>query len=533
MKKWLSRLVLLVSGVLLAAVLGLYALVKFGQPDTQGISTRDYIDSAEQQAAGDGHWLKRLSREGRPPNIVVILADDLGYGDLSSNGSTVIKTPEIDRLAAEGMRFTDFYSAMPVCTPSRAGMLTGRYPPRTGLVTAGQAKGDSFMRKAIYKAATIFAQLGVVDMRGGANMVEGLPQSEITIAEVLKAAGYKTAAFGKWHLGDFTELPEYHPHEHGFDRFAGFNVSNDDWPVAYWDDQTELVEDIGVVQEDYTREFTEAAVSFIEQNQQQPFFVYLAQKDPHQPFHPSHHFKGSTDAGPYGDAVAEFDWSAGHIARTLERLGLDKNTLLIVTSDNGPWFEGSSGGLRGRKGQTYEGGFRVPMVAWWPGTIEAGSVGSTPGMNIDFLPTAAELAGVALPDDRIIDGQSLVPILLDKPEPPELANRAIIYFDDWDAEGLRQGDWKVLASHNTYTWPLPLDAPDSFAGKVVGGRDYIPADGSEPVPTLGYWPALYNVRRDLHEAYNLKEREPEKVDALMTRLLEWRSGFYANPRGWN
>lgn len=528
MKKWLSRFAFLLLGAVIVIALGLFGVVYFGQPDTQGIQYADYVDDPNT----DGSQLALKADRGALPNIVVILADDLGYGDLSSNGSTVIHTPEIDKLADQGMRFTDAYSSMPVCTPSRAGLLTGRYPPRTGLITAAQAAGDTFMRKAIYKAATVFAQLGVVDMRGGGNMVDGLPQSEITIAEVMSAAGYTTGAFGKWHLGDFTEQPQYHPEQHGFDRFVGFNMSNDDWPVAFWEDQTELEEDIGIDQERYTKVFTESAVEFIENNQQNPFFIYLAQKDPHQPFYPSEQFKGISDGGPYGDAVAEFDWSVGQIAKTLKRLGLEENTLVLVTSDNGPWYQGSSGGLRGRKGQTYEGGFRVPLVAWWPGKIDAGSVGTAPAMNIDFLPTAAELAGISLPEDRIIDGKSLVPTFLQEDQATELAARSLVYFDDWDVEGLRQGDWKILSSHNTYTWPLPLDDPQSFAGKVVGGRDYQPADGSDPIPTLGYWPALYNVRRDLHEAYNLSEHEPEKVDALMEDLTSWRESFYENPRGW-
>lgn len=416
----------------------LYALVRWAQPETYGLQASQFVDSA---SPSHGKALDTIVKvkpiTSRRPNIVVILADDLGYGDLSSHGSTVVNTPHIDKLAAEGMRFTDFYSAMPVCTPSRAGLLTGRYPPRSGMITAGQAHGDSFMRKVVYKAGQVFSQVGVVDMRGGGNMVDGLPKSEVTIAEMLQVAGYKTGVFGKWHLGDFTVMPEFHPYEHGFDEFAGFNMSNDDWPVAYWVGREEKVKDIGLKQSEYTKIFTQTAIQFIEKHKDQPFFVYLAQKDPHQPFYPSDAYKGKSKGGPYGDAVEEFDGSVGEVHRALKRLGLDKNTLVMVTSDNGPWYEGSAGGLRGRKGQTYEGGFRVPMVAWWPGVIPPGKINGTPAMNIDVLPTVADVASVELPTDRVIDGVSLMPTL----KGGELGvQRPLFFFDDYDVEGIRQGD---------------------------------------------------------------------------------------------
>ena len=440
------RLAFVLAIAVLLILIALFLLLRSAQPETNGIDQQQYQGGK----AADGSLLTVKKTIGqRPPNIVIVLADDLGYGDVSSQGNGIIQTPHIDALATQGMRFTDFYSSMPVCSPSRAGLLTGRYPPRSGFITAAQAADDSFKRKLVYRAAQAFAQLGVVDMRGGGNMVAGLPADEITIAELLKAANYKTGAFGKWHLGDFTREPAYHPQQHGFDEFVGFNMSNDDWPVAFWEGQNEKVEDIGLNQEHYTQVFTDAAIDFMQRNKDEPFFVYLAQKDPHQPFYPSEPFKGKSDAGPYGDAVAEFDWSAGAVADALVKLGLDNNTLLIVTSDNGPWYQGHSGGLRGRKGQTYEGGFRVPMVAWWPGTIEAGSIADTPAMNIDFLPTAAALAGVELPTDRTIDGQNLTP-LIEGQATAELAQRELIYFDDYDAEGIRIGDWKLLTSHNSF-----------------------------------------------------------------------------------
>jgi uncharacterized sulfatase len=522
-RRWLVLLVIL--GALLAWVgHGALAPIDYG------------IDRGAFRAAGKvAEPVERRIRavpgaEPLRPNLVVILADDLGYGDLGVQGSRAIETPHIDRLAAEGMRLTQFYSSAPVCSPSRAGLLTGRYPLRSGIMTALVASGDTLLRRLTYRAATAFAKLAAVDMAGGPNAVAGLPPSEITLAEALKLAGYRTMAVGKWHLGDFTGLPEYHPSNHGFDRFVGFNMSNDDWPVAFWRDQTEVVSDIGLAQEQYTALFTAEAVGFIEESGDQPFFLYLAHKDPHQPFFPSEAFAGRSRGGPYGDAVSEFDWSVGEVIAALDRAGLAENTLVVVTSDNGPWFEGSPGGLRGRKGQSYEGGFRVPFVAWWPGRIPPDAASDVPAMNIDLFPTFLGLAGLSLPDDRVIDGVDLWPVLTRAQA--EIDERPLFFFHDYDVEAMRVGAWKYIDRSSHYVWPTPLDKNDTPAGKLLTGRDYRPPGSADSVPTLGTWPLLYDLRRDPEEAYNVAKSHPARVRELAERLETWRATFRENPRGW-
>ena len=430
---------LLIAGLVLG-VLGWRASSLF-EPETHGIARDVY---AERGVATPE--LEVTAARADRPNIVVILADDLGYGDVGAYGGKVIDTPHMDRIAAEGMRFTSAYSSAPICSPSRAGLLTGRYPLRSGIVQAMQAAGDSLARRLSMQAGMAMSNFGSIDMRGGHNMVNGLPLDELTVGELLQQAGYRTAAFGKWHLGDFTEWQQYHPFKHGFDHFVGFNMSNDDWPVAFYEGEDKVIEDIGLDQAHYTALFTEEAVDFIEQSAGEPFFVYLSHKDPHQPFFPSERFAGKSAGGPYGDAVSEFDWSVGEVRAALERLGIADNTLLLVTSDNGPWYEGSSGGFRGRKGQSYEGGFRVPLLAWWPGVVAAGVSDATPVMNIDFLPTFASLAGIGLPRDRTVDGRDISALLSGGAH--DLGRRALYFFHDYDVEGVRMGPWKYLASNS-------------------------------------------------------------------------------------
>jgi uncharacterized sulfatase len=522
----LRRLALVLVFVVLAAWLVRAAL----SPIDYGIDRGVFQDYA--RAALPVERLVRPAPDAAPgrPNLVVILADDLGYGDLGIQGSRAIETPHIDRLAAEGMRLTQFYASAPVCSPSRAGLLTGRYPLRSGITTALQAADDTFLRRLSYRAGSVFAKLGSVDLAGGASAVTGLPPSEITLAEALRVAGYRSMAVGKWHLGDFTGLPEYHPANHGFDRFVGFNMSNDDWPVAFWRDQTEVVADIGLDQARYTALFTEEAVRFIEEASERPFFLYLAHKDPHQPFFPGEAFAGRSAGGPYGDAVAELDWSVGQVVAALRRAGVAGNTLVIVTSDNGPWYEGDPGGLRGRKGQSYEGGFRVPFVAWWPGRVPAGAVGDVPAMNIDLFPTLLARAGLSLPRDRVVDGADLWPVL--SGARTAVGERPLYFFHDYDVEAVRLGPWKLVERGSHYVWPAPLDKQDTPGGRILTGRDYRPPGASEAVPTLGTWPLLYQLERDPAEAYNLAATHPEKAAELGRGLAAWREAFRANPRGW-
>ncbi len=458
------------------------------------------------------------------------MADDLGYGDIGVNGTKAIKTPEIDKLAAQGVNFTQGYASAPICSPSRAGLLTGRYPVRTGIIQPMGAANDSFLRKVSRSVTSFASNLGAIDNIGGANLTKFLPLDEYTIAEMLQDNGYKTAAFGKWHLGDFSVAPEYHPKAYGFDKFVGFNMSNDDWPVAFFRGEKKEITDIGLDQSHYTKLFTDEAVSFIEQANDQPFFIYLSQKDPHQPFFPSDAFKGKSDAGPYGDAVAEFDWSVGEVIQALKDNNLDENTLVIVTSDNGPWFQGSAAELRGRKGQSFEGGFRVPTVFWGTEHVQANSTISTPVMHIDFLSTIAEMAGIELLTDRIIDGKSLLPLLAGSTE--ELENRPLYFFHDFDLEAIRKGKWKYIDSNSHYVWPAPLDKPDSAVGSALSMMNYTPPGQTESIPTLGEWPALYQLDIDSGESYNVAKKHVEKTQSLAAQLHRFHQSYINNPRGW-
>jgi arylsulfatase A-like enzyme len=499
------------------------------EPDTKGINPKSF-DSPDKALIAVNELVTKQPGAVNRPNIVVILADDLGYGDLGVQGSQALSTPSIDSLSAEGMRFTQFYSSAPICSPSRAGLLTGRYPLRSGITNALQAGNDTFIRSALFQLGIAVSYLNIVDMIGGENAVKGLPPSEITIPEALKVAGYKTMAIGKWHLGDFTVIPRYHPFNHGFDEFVGFNASNDDFPVAFWRGNEEVTPDIGSKQSQYTRLFTDEAVNFINRSGDEPFFLYLAHKDPHLPFYPSQQFKGQSDGGPFGDAVMEFDWSTGQVIEALKNKGIAENTLVIVSSDNGPWFDGSSSHLRGRKGQSYEGGFRVPFIAWWPGRIPAGTITAEPAMHTDLFPTFMQLAGLNSPTDRIIDGVSIVP-LVDQ-QPFDHKERSLYFFHDYDLEAVRKGNWKYFSTVSHWVWPSPLDKPEGLQGLFAGGRDYTPAGETESIPVSGTWPLLYNLELDPDESYNVLKSNPDIANRLKKELGEWRDEFYSNPRGW-
>ncbi|RJP68755.1 MAG: arylsulfatase [Candidatus Abyssobacteria bacterium SURF_17] len=466
---------------------------------------------------------------GEKPNIIVILTDDMGYGDLGCYGCKAIRTPNIDGLAHSGIRFTDFYSSNALCSPSRAGLLTGRYPHRTGVTFPFPGGEDTAMRKLFRKMGLVFGSLGAIDMQGGASLAKGLPASEITIAEALKLAGYQTACIGKWHLGDFTKDAQYLPRKHGFDYFIGFNGANDDWPVAFWQNETELVKDIGIDQARYTGLFTKEAIDFIERSKDSPFFLYLCHKDPHQPCIPSEEFKDASEGGRHGDTVQEVDWSVGEVIKCLQRNDLENDTLLIFTSDNGPWYDGSPGGLRGRKGQSFDGGYRVPMIARWPGKIAAGSICSDPSMNIDFLPTFLALAGLDLPSDRIIDGKNIWGLLT--AAETESPHEALFFFHHNELEGVRAGKWKYFRHINSYVWPVPQDKPHTPFGKVAGGYEYKSETGVT-VPALGSWPLLYNMDLDPGENYNLIKKYPTVAKQMQESMERWEREFVRNPRGW-
>ena len=350
-----------------------------------------------------------------PPNFVVVFCDDLGYGDIGSFGHPIIQTPNIDRMAVAGQKWTQFYVADPVCTPSRAALLTGRYPIRNGMTSS--------------KRHVLFP-----------DSPNGLPLEELTIAEVLKTRGDATAAIGKWHLG---HLPEFLPEQQGFDYYYGIPYSND-MDSDQWGEylkrsedpdyfsKTEffnvpLIENTRVIerpadQTTITKRYTEKAVQFIEKNKAQPFFLYLAHSMPHIPLFVSEEFRGRSKTSLYVDVIEEIDWSVGEVLKALEKNNLDKNTVVVFTSDNGPWLlfkthGGSAGPLRAGKGTTFEGGQRVPTVFWGPGIVSPGVIDQM-GATLDLLPTFASLSGAKIPTDRKIDGHDLSKVLTQKSESP-------------------------------------------------------------------------------------------------------------------
>ena len=395
----------------------------------------------------------------KPVNLIVLFADDLGWGDLGCQGSPVIRTPHLDRMAAEGLRFTDFYSAAEVCTPSRAALLTGRYPIRSGMCAMPEAP-----RRELF-----------------GNSTGGLPQTERTLARALKEHGYATAHIGKWHLGIHEGG---RPLDHGFDHSFGLPYSNDmdarpdlprrsagspNPPADGWNvpllRNGEVVEQ-PAVQATLTRRYTEEAVQFIDKHKERPFFLYLAHTFPHVPLFASPAFQGTSRAGSYGDAVEEIDWSTGEILATLRREGLAENTLVVFTSDNGPWLimgsqGGSSGPFKDGKGSTWEGGMRVPGIFWMPGRIQPG-VTSQPASSLDLFPTALALAGVEPPVDLVLDGRDLSTLLFDGDLQPE---RPFFYYRGDQIFAVRLGEWKAHFKTQTgYGQPKPEvhDRPQLF-----------------------------------------------------------------------
>lgn len=453
---------------------------------------------------------------GKRPNVIIILCDDLGYGDTGAYGNKAIRTPNIDALAAGGVRFTDFYSSCSVCTPSRYGLLTGRYPVRSGLTFVLPALGESFMRFFIRKAGGLFGSMGAVDVQDD-SWVGGMPDDEITLAGALKVAGYRTGMVGKWHLGDFSREPRYNPRRHGFDSFFGVPHSNDMWPCALYRDEKMLEADIKLNQERLTGMYTKEAVDFIAASKGEPFFLYLAHTFPHQPLYASEKFKDKSKVGIFGDAVEEIDWSVGEIVKCLRGKGLDDNTVILFTSDNGPWYNGNPGVFRGRKGQSYEGGNRVPLIVRWPGRIPAGSVCSTPAVNIDFFPTLLAAAGLSLPDDRTIDGKDMTGLLSGAEKTPR--HDAFYFYHYEELEGVRTGKWKYFRTINHYTWPQPVDKKSTFMGKIAKGN-------------FGDWPNLYDLDVDAAESYNQAARFPGVCRDMEAVMKKWDRSINANPRGW-
>lgn len=417
------------------------------------------------------------------PNVVIIFMDDMGYGDLSSYGAIGYKTPHLDRMAAEGMRFTDFHVPQAVCSASRAAILTGCYSTRVGI------------GGALFPSSPL-----------------GLNPEEETIAEVLKQRGYRTAAFGKWHLGS---QPEFLPLQQGFDEFVGLPYSNDMWPLhpsqekfqfpdLYLIDGNKKTKKIESLEDQaqLTTLYTEKAVSFIRRNKEHPFFLYVPHSMPHVPLAVSQKFQGKSEMGLYGDVMMEIDWSVGQITEALKENGILDNTLVIFTSDNGPWLRfgnhgGSAGGLREGKETSWEGGTRVSCLMRWPGKIPAGSICNKLASTIDILPTLAEITQASLPK-RKIDGVNILDLMLGV---SDATPRRIFYYYYYlnSLQAVRKDQWKLVFPHPTV----------SFEGTAPGGDG---KPGTSKNVEVGY--SLYDMRRDPGERYDVKEYFPEIVEDL-------------------
>jgi len=408
------------------------------------------------------------------PNVIIVFCDDLGYADIGPFGSKAHDTPVLDRMAKEGMRLTDFYSTCPVCTPSRSSLMTGCYPRRVNMHV------DEKNLCVLFPAAR-----------------KGLNPSERTIAEVLKDQGYATTCIGKWHLGDH---PDFMPTNHGFDSYFGIPYSNDmnrkEVPLPLVRDLT-VIEDSVQKDTTITTRYTEEAISFIKKNSKKPFFLYLPHTAVHLPLVPGKKFKGTSKGGAYGDWVQEIDWSMGEIFKTLKKEGIDENTFVLFTSDNGSAREkqGSNLPLRGRKGRTDEGGMRVPCVVRWPAKIPAGSRSRAITSTLDLLPTAAALSGAKVPDDRIIDGKNILPILLGKTD--KHPREAFFYYQMDQLQAVRSGDWKLF---------VPMDSKKKNWGKPEGKTEL----------------KLFNLIKDIHEDSNLADKNPDVVKRLLAHAEQAR-----------
>ena len=378
--------------------------------------------------AGKRGWAGVAS--GDQPNVIIILDDDLGYGDLGCYGSQSIATPNLDRLAGEGVRLTSFFSSAAVCSPSRAGLLTGRYPVRTGI--------PSVLFPSQNPATPMIHSLY--------GLPPGLNPREITLGQAMKNQGRATAAIGKWHLGD---LKPYRANHRGFDRFFGLQYSNDMTPLPLFMND-EVVERSPVNQDLLTQKYTREAVRFIAENKDRPFFLYLAHTFPHVPLHASPEFRGRSKGGLYGDCVEEMDWSVGEVMKALDQHGIAGRTFIFFTSDNGPWYQGNPGRFRGRKNETFDGGMRVPGLARWPGVIPAGKVVGEMAMNFDLFATALAVAGGKPPADRPIDGMNILPLLQGEPTPHD----ALFFYKGRELQAIRSGKWKYHRRHNVAIYPF-------------------------------------------------------------------------------
>ncbi len=420
---------------------------------------------------------------------MIVYVDDLGYGDLGPFGSKTHRTPAIDRMAEQGMRLTDFYSTCSVCTPSRSSVMTGCYPRRVNMHV------DEKNRCVLFTASR-----------------KGLHPDEVTIADLLKTKGYATACIGKWHLGDH---PKFMPTSQGFDEYFGIPYSNDMHTKQV---PLPLVKNLTVIeaplrQDTVTERYTKEAIRFIKANKDRPFFLYLPHTAVHVPLHPGAAFKGKSKDGAYGDWVEEVDWSMGELFQTLQAEGIDQNTLVVLTSDNGSQKAGSNLPLRGGKGRTDEGGMRMPCIIRYPGKIPAGSSSSEITATIDLLPTFARLAGAALPE-RVIDGRDIWPIL-SRQSGAKSPHEAFYYYQMDQLQAVRSGPWKLF---------VPMEAKKRNWGKPEGKTEL----------------KLFNLVQDIHEDNNVADAHPEVVARLLALAEKAREelgdgdrpGKGQRPAGW-
>lgn len=416
-------------------------------------------------------------------NVVLINLDDVGYGDFSCNGAYGYTTPNIDNLAAQGVRFTHFLACQPISGASRAGLLTGCYPNRIGFAGAPGPDSDY-----------------------------GIHPEEMTMGELLKQKGYRTAIFGKWHLGD---APQFLPLQNGFDEYYGLPYSNDMWPNHPQQGEVFNFPDLPTYdgnkvvgyntdQSRFTTDYTNRAVAFIKKNRKAPFFIYLAHSMPHVPLAVSDKFKGKSEQGLFGDVMMEIDWSVGEVVKTLREEGLLDHTLIILTSDNGPWANygnhaGSTGGLREAKATTFDGGNRVPCIMYWEGHTRPGSICNKLASNIDLFPTLAEITGAPLPT-RKIDGVSILPLIEGNEKACPRAS-FVYYYNKNDLEAVTDGRFKLVFPHKYVTY-----------GAYEPGNDGQPGNLTNVVLTK---PELYDLRRDPGERYNVIGQYPQEVIKLM------------------
>jgi arylsulfatase A-like enzyme len=450
--------------------------------------------------------LAQIGQAAEQPNVVVILADDLGYGDLGCYGQKVFETPRIDKMAAEGARLTQFNTPLPYCAPTRASLLTGRYPVRCGM------------------------SLNPTPDSGPKADKLALPAQELTLANLLKKNGYATSLIGKWHLGHYAgSLPT----DRGFDEYFGIPYSNDMRPVKLLENTTQF--EYPVVQTNLTSRYTDRAVDFIQRNRERPFFLYFAQVMPHKPLAASEKNYKKSGHGLYADVIADLDESVGRVLDAIKENGLDEKTLIVFSSDNGPWFGGSTGGLRGMKGSTYEGGVRVPLLARWPGKIPAGQVNHQLSVMMDVFATVAEITGVDLPNDRIFDGRSLMPILTTD---ATFENRITFIQKDTRLSAVRDQRWKlhVLApgipnlkadANNRWT---DFRAPDGVT--ILAPFEQYNLDAFPGVSTgdVTGEMQLFDLENDPSEQRNIASQHPEIVKRLKMAFDEHHRLFDASPQ---